>query len=167
MTKHLYLVRHAEAAAKESRQEDKSRELTQTGVKQALHLGAWLRANNFSFDLMVTSSAARAEQTASLIAEGMKLEHPRIKPEDVLYEASVRQLLEYTNNIEDGYNDVLCVAHNPAVSYFAEYVTKADVGDMTAGGLAIIKLELNSWKLVTESSGILQRYVTPDSVAGL
>lgn len=165
MTKHLYLVRHAEAAAKESRQEDKARELTQTGVKQALTIGAWLRENNFSFDLIVASSAARAEQTASLIAEGMKLEHPRIKPEDVLYEASVRQLLDYTNNIEDGYHNVLCVAHNPAISYFAEYLTKADIGDMTAGSLAIIRLELNSWKLVSENTATLERCVTPDSVA--
>ncbi len=165
MAKHLYLVRHAEAVPKEARQEDKTRELAQAGVKESLHLGAWLREKKTSFDLLVTSSAVRAEQTAALIAEGMKLENPRLKIEDVLYEASVRQLLDYINNIEDSYNQVLCVAHNPSASYLAEYLTKADVRDMAAGSLAIIDFDLNSWKLVSENSGVLRRYVTAESVA--
>ena len=158
MPKHLYLLRHAEAAPKESRQDDKSRELTQTGIKDALHMGAWFREQSFPFDIIITSSALRAEQTAELIAEGMKLDHPRILPEDVLYEASVRQLLDYVNNIEDGYHHALVVAHNPAISYLAEYLTKADVGDMASGSVAIITFDFSSWKLVTENTGVLVRY---------
>ena len=155
MTRTLYLMRHAEAAAKESRQDDKARELTQSGVKDALHTGAWLRDQNTQWDLLVSSSAMRAEQTAHMVAEGMKLDHPRILLEDVLYEASVRQLLDYVNNIEDAYHSVLIVGHNPAISYLAEYLTKADIGDMAPGAVAIIRFELSSWKMVSESSGVL------------
>ena len=157
MSKHLYLVRHAEAAPKEERQDDKARELTQSGVKDSLHLGAWLRENNILPDHFVASSAVRAEQTASLIAEGMKLEHPAIISEDALYEASVRQLLDYINNLEDGYSNVICVAHNPGISYLAEYLTKADVHDMEAGSLAVISFDVSSWKMVGENTGVLQR----------
>ena len=155
MPKTLYLMRHAEAAAKEARQEDKSRELTQSGVKDALHTGAWLREQNTNWDLIVSSSAIRAEQTALMVAEGMKLDHPRIVLEDVLFDASVRQLLDYVNNIEDAYQSVLIVGHNPAISYLAEYLTKADIGDMAPGAVVIIRFELSSWKLVSENTGVM------------
>ena len=148
-------MRHAEAAAKEARQEDKSRELTQSGVKDALHTGAWLREQNTNWDLIVSSSAIRAEQTALMVAEGMKLDHPRIVLEDVLFDASVRQLLDYVNNIEDAYQSVLIVGHNPAISYLAEYLTKADIGDMAPGAVVIIRFELSSWKLVSENTGVM------------
>ena len=165
MPKHLYLFRHAEAAVKESRQEDKARELAQAGLKDSLHMGAWFREQNFHFDLIASSSALRAEQTAALAAEGMKLENPKILLEDVLYEASARQFLDYINSIEDAYHHVLIVGHNPVISYLAEYLTKADVGEMTAGSVSIIKFNNNSWKEVSEASGQLVRYTTPEEVA--
>lgn len=162
MPKHLYLLRHADAAQKESRQDDKSRELTQSGVKDSLHMGAWLREQNVDFDLIASSSALRAEQTASLIAEGMKLDQPRMLVEDVLYDASVRQLLDYINNIEEGYDRVLVVGHNPSITYLAEYLTKADIGDMAPGSVAIITFDFSSWKNVSENTGVLVRYASPD-----
>lgn len=164
MPKHLTLLRHAEAAPKEARQDDKSREVTQTGMKDSLHMGARFLEQNIQFDLMVASSALRAEQTAALIAEGMKLENPRVLMEDVLYEASVRQLLDYINNIEDGYDNVLVIGHNPAISYLAEYLTKAHTGDMAPGSVAIISFDFGSWKEVSENNGELVGYLTPSSL---
>jgi phosphohistidine phosphatase len=158
MTKTLFLLRHAEAAAKESWQDDKARDLTSTGIKQSLHMGAWFREQNFSFDLIISSPAVRAEQTATLAAEGMKIDNPKIIFDDTLYEASVRHLLQCINNIEDANKSVLVVAHNPGISYLAEYLTKADIGDMAAGSVAIIQLDVASWNEVTERSGALVRY---------
>lgn len=165
MAKTLYLMRHAEAIPAEARQPDKLRELTQAGVKQSLHMGAWLSENNVSFDVILSSSAVRAEQTASLLAEGMKLENTRVVYEDVLYDASVRQLLDYINNIEDSYNSVLCVSHNPALSYLAEYLTKAEVGSMVPCSIAVIRFDFSTWKHVTENSGVLERHLTPELTA--
>ena len=164
MPKDLYLLRHAEAVGKGSRQDDKSRELTHAGMKESLQMGAWLREQKISFDLLVSSSAVRAEQTTSLLAEGMKLDQPRILLEDVLYEASVGQFLEYINNIEEVYHHVLIAGHNPTISYLAEYLTKADIGEMATGSIAMIKFDLSSWKLVSENTGVLEQYVTPESL---
>ena len=165
MPKTLYLMRHAEAAGKEARQDDKSRELAPAGVKDSLHVGAWLREQNTHWDLLVASSALRAEQTAHLVAEGMKLDQPRILIEDTLYESSVRQFLDYVNNIEDAYHSVLIVGHNPSISYLAEYLTKGDIGNMSPGAVTVISFAFPSWKQVSENTGVLERYVTAESVA--
>ena len=157
MSRHLYLVRHCEAAAKESRQDDKSRDLTAAGVKDALHLGAWLVKQNAIPDLLVSSSAERAQRTADLIAESLKADNLRHLSEDALYEASLRNLLDYVNNLEDNYRNVLLTGHNPAVSYFAEYLTKAEIGDMAPGSLVMIRFESGSWKEVSGGSGMVVR----------
>ena len=164
MPKTLFLMRHAVAASAESRQDDKNRDLTQAGVKDSLHMGAWFVRQKARWDLMVSSSALRAEQTANLVAEGMKIEHPRVLVEDVLYDASVRQLLEYVNNIEDAYHSVLIVGHNPALSYLAEYLTKAHIGDMAPGSVAIIRFEFSSWKQVSENTGVLEKHMSPEGL---
>lgn len=165
MPKHLYLFRHAEAVGKESRQEDKARELSQTGVKESLHMGAWFQEQRFQFDVIISSSATRTEQTAMLAVEAMKLENSKIILEDILYEASLRQFLDYLNNIEDAYRHVLCVGHNPVISYLAEYLTKAEMGEMAPGGVSIIKFDITSWKEVSENNGELVNYVTPEMIA--
>jgi phosphohistidine phosphatase len=165
MAKHLYLFRHAEATGKESRQEDKNRELSQAGIKEALHMGVWFHEQQIKFDAIISSSALRAEQTAMLAAEGMKLDKQKILLEDVLYEASVRAFLDYINNIEDGYDTVLIVGHNPVISYLAEHLTKADIGEMLPGSVVIIKFDFNSWKLVAENTGMLVNHVRPEMVA--
>ena len=157
-------MRHAEAGAKETRQDDRSRELTPAGVKESRHMGSWFEEEKIRFDLIISSSAFRSEQTADLVIEGMNMDGPRMLIEDILYESSVRQFLDCINNIEDGYNNVLIVGHNPAISYIAEYLTKSDVGDMVPGGVAIIRFELSSWKLVSENSGVLEKYVTPEDI---
>lgn len=158
-------MRHAKASHKETQQDDKSRELTSQGVRQSRHIGAWFDAQKIRFDLMIGSSATRAEETARLVAEGMSVESPRLLIEDALYEASVRNFLDYVNNIEDGYESVLIVGHNPTISYLAEYLTKGDIGDMSTGSVSIISFNLASWKLVSENTGVLERYVRPDEVA--
>ena len=164
VAKKLYLMRHAEAGAKESRQDDQGRELNAAGIKNSRHMGAWFDEEKVHFDLIVASSATRAGQTAELVPEGMNLEHPRILLEDVLYESSVRQFLDYINNIEDAYNHVLIIGHNPAISYIAEYLTKAEIGDMAPGSVAVIRFDLSSWKTASENTGILERYVIPESI---
>lgn len=155
-------MRHAKATSREMKQDDLSRELTSEGIRQSRHMGAWFQEKNIHFDLVVSSSATRAEETAQLVLEGMSGEPPRTITEDTLYEASVRQFLDYINNIEDGYERVLIVGHNPTISYLAEYLTKADIGDMSTGSVAVISFDLASWKLVSGNTGVMERYIRPD-----
>lgn len=163
MAKQLFLIRHADASQKEARQEDKTRELSQAGVKDAMHMGAWLREQQFSFDFFATSSALRAEQTASMIAEMMKT-GARIRSEDALYEASPQLFLNYINNLEDAFQHVALVGHNPVISHLAEHLTKAEIGDMVPGSVAIIKFDIGSWKEVSENTGTLFKLVAPEMI---
>lgn len=162
MPKLLYLLRHAQSAEKQSGQPDKERELTTSGVKESLLIGNFLNKQNFFPDIIITSTANRAHSTARLVADALKLDLEKLVSDEELYTASVRTFFEFISRLDDSYNSALCVGHNPVISYLAEYLTKAEIGDMASGGLVTVKLAFSNWKDLGEGNGELVSYVYPE-----
>jgi phosphohistidine phosphatase len=161
MSKHLFLLRHAESGEKSFGQTDKERELTTNGIREARLIGDFLLKGGYNFDLIVSSTANRASSTIQIVANAMRSGSEKIAFEDNLYEASLRTFMEYINQLDDGKNQVMCVGHNPTISYLSEYITNATISDMAPGGLVIIKLNLPSWKEVTKGCGEFVHYIYP------
>ena len=159
MPRYLYLLRHAQSAEKQIGQSDKQRELTSLGVKQSLQVANIFLSEKTFPELIVCSVAERALATASLISDVLKFEPEKISAQDELYEASTRTLLEFISQLDDTLQHVLCVAHNPAISYLAEYLTKSEIGEMAPAGMAIIQFDIDSWKAVSARNGLLLRYI--------
>lgn len=162
MPRYLYLVRHAQSADKQVNQNDFGRELTSTGVKQALLVGNYLLQQQIMPDVIMTSTAERARMTASVMADALKADPEKINLQEDLYEASTRTFFQFITQLEDHLHHVLCVAHNPVVTYLAEYLTGAEVGDMVPAGMAMIKFNIQSWKEVSQGNGELENYITPE-----
>jgi phosphohistidine phosphatase len=162
MPRYLYLVRHAQSAEKQVNQNDFGRELTSTGVKQALLVGNYLLQQQIMPDVIMTSTAERARMTASVMADALKADPEKINLQEDLYEASTRTFFQFITQLEDHLHHVLCVAHNPVVTYLAEYLTGAEVGDMVPAGMAMIKFNIQSWKEVSQGNGELENYITPE-----
>lgn len=161
MPKHLYLFRHAESVDKQLRDHDRDRELSPTGVRESLQMGTYLNRENVNPDIIICSSAARARATTQLAADAMKFDHNKITFDDELYTASVRTFFEFITKLDDDYSQVMCVGHNPTVSYLAEYLTGAEIGDMTTAGIVMIKFNIKSWREVSQGNGELLHYVYP------
>jgi phosphohistidine phosphatase len=161
MAKQLFLFRHGDAAGRALYDTDKERELTPHGIAQSHQMGVYLSNNLFTIDAIFTSTALRALQSATVVSEVLKLQDQHLLKDDELYDASVRTFLQYVSKIDDDYNGVMCVGHNPNISYLAEYLTKETIGDMKTGGLAIITFHVSSWTQVTEGKGELVRYIDP------
>lgn len=143
-------------------QNDHERELTSTGVREALMIGAHLFKEKIALDIIMSSTANRARTTAGLIADALKIDIDCVSPQDELYEASTRTFLQFVNQLEDHQQHIMCVGHNPVISYLAEYLSGAEVGDMVPAGLAIIRFGVNSWKEAGQGNGELDSYITPE-----
>jgi phosphohistidine phosphatase len=161
MPRYLYLLRHAQSADKQRGQTDKDRELTPTGVQQSLWVASFLASQKTFPELILCSPATRTQQTIGWIADALKVDHEKILYVDDLYEASMRTLLEVISTAEDEVQHLLCVGHNPAISYLAEYLTKTEIGDLVPAGMAIIKLNVGSWKEVSAGGGELIQHISP------
>jgi phosphohistidine phosphatase len=159
MPRYLYLLRHAQSAEKQPGQSDRQRELTRTGRNQAVEVANFFRDQNNSLNLILSSDADRAKTTATVIGEALRLKADQIIFDEKLYEASPRIIFERLSHLDDNLQHVLCVAHNPGISYLAEYLTKAEIGDMAPAGMAIIEFNLESWNEMASGTGDLIRYV--------
>lgn len=160
--KTLYLLRHARTQEKLPDQSDFERELSPIGLQNSTRMGIQFSKHNINIDMIVSSPAKRAEATATLIAEQIKFDTDRIHFNDSIYEASVRTLLQLINNFKDSWNTVLLVAHNPSISYLAEYISDSQVGNLTTCGVVKINFENFTWGKITEKSGAFQSYDYPD-----
>lgn len=162
MTRTLYLLRHAQSAEKQIGRTDKERELTNMGIKDIMLIGGYMQKHNLPIDIIFSSSAERAKTTAQYLLDALKFDLSIINEKEELYEASTRTFLEIIGQLDDSKTHVMCVGHNPGISYIAEYLTKAEIGDMYPAGLVIIKFKINSWAEVKQGSGELENYIYPE-----
>lgn len=153
-------MRHAQSADKQPDSSDKARELTAKGVRDAVQIGKYLFQHKYFPQQIISSTAVRAKQTAELITDSIKLS-THITLEDELYTASVRTFLEVITAADDLVQSMLCIGHNPTISYLAEYLTKAEIGDLPPAGLVTIRFSLR-WKEISQGSGEFITLTTPD-----
>jgi len=161
MPKFLYLLRHSQSAEKQVGQSDKERELTPNGIKESMLIGTFLHRQGVAFDVIFSSSANRATSTTQLVSDSMRADAEKIFIEDGLYDASIRTFYEFITQLDDSYNNVMCVGHNPTISWLSEFLTNAHLAEMVPGGLAIIKFNILSWKEVSKGCGEFINYIYP------
>ena len=159
--KMLYLVRHAEAAWPESGQHDFERTLTSGGEKEALEMGRRLKMRAVVPDLLISSPAVRAVQTAECLAEKLAYPKERIMYDPRIYEASVSDLFQILLGIEDQKVSVLLVGHNPALSELIHKISTGSVGNAPPGAVATIGISALHWKDSGLRAGVLRNYDYP------
>lgn len=109
--KTLYLVRHASAA---HAPQDSKRPLSREGHEEARTLSRHMTHISLQPDIILCSSALRAQQTCHFITET----HPSRIPLDVrddLYLAPPEKILTLLQDLPDHYNSAMIVAHNPGL----------------------------------------------------
>jgi len=158
----LFLVRHAQAAESSEGEKDLDRELTSKGKMDARHLGKYLFKNLENPNIILSSKANRARETAEIIAEQLKFDDEMITLHSEMYDASIRILLEVVNSLNSEFESALLVGHNPAISYLCEYLTKSDFNHISAGGVVVLEFKDLAWKEVSEATGNLKVTFHPD-----
>ena len=150
--KNLFLIRHAQTEKFSESDLDIDRKLTSEGMKVASLLGKYLYNEGVHPEAIVCSPAERARMTAELIAGQLDYELNEIQIVDGLYEASVREMVDYLCNINQKYKTVLVVGHNPTLTYTADYLCEEEISGMTPGSVVHINFPIDSWAGLSEKS---------------
>ena len=162
--KHLLLLRHAKSSRDDPTLRDFDRPLNDRGVNDTKLIGKFIHRKKVHADLVISSPAKRAQQTAELLmkAAGLKVQ---LRLDQRIYEAGPRQLLEVISQIEEAANAVVLVGHNPGFEDLCTALIDEKCAMPTAA-VACIELGTSQWNRVRSGVGKLKWLVTPKQLKG-
>ncbi|MHC4958936.1 MAG: SixA phosphatase family protein [Planctomycetota bacterium] len=116
----ILVFRHAKSSWESGARTDFERPLSSRGKRDAPRMGRWLAEQHLVPDLVVSSPAKRARQTARRASEAMGLDPDAILFKDEIYEASLTALLGVLAECPEG--RVMLVGHNPGLEVLVEHL---------------------------------------------
>lgn len=157
----LYVIRHAKSSWEEKDIADFDRPLNDRGERDAPFMGNLLRKINVTFDLVISSPAKRAYDTAKIICEkvGYKIDSIELKRE--LYLADVKDILEIIKNVDNKFETVAIFGHNPGFTDFVNYICDENIDNVPTCGIVKIELFVDSWKSLGKGLGKIRMFEYP------
>lgn len=158
--KTLLILRHAKSSWKDDTLPDHDRPLNKRGKQDAPRMGKLLQEKGLVPDLIISSTAKRARKTAEMVAEESGYEG-EIQLERDLYAFEPTAYLEELAQIEDHFQTILIVGHNPGLEELVEQLT-GEFARLPTAALAQVSLPVESWSdLDEETQGQLSNLWRP------
>lgn len=161
MKRTLVMIRHAKSSWSNPLQSDFERPLNDRGEHDAPIMGARLKELNAIPDIIISSPAKRAKQTAKRIAEAVGYNSDEIQYFDKLYHCIPSVVEEVIYEVDDTKQTIFIVAHNPGITDFVnELSNKFKIDNMPtccAVGAHVDTKEWSSFKLA-EKEVFLHEY---------
>ena len=155
----LILLRHAKSSWKDTSLDDFDRPLNRRGKKDAPIMADKLSMRKIKINLIISSPAKRTAETAKIFANILGYQSEIIF-NDKLYEASYKEILKVINLIDDKYQNVLLVCHNPGITDLANYISNYFIENISTSGIVGLSTN-NSWKNINENGCTLLFYDYP------
>ena len=146
--KYLLILRHAKSSWKEPYTSDHDRKLNKRGRRDAPRMGELLAREELVPDFIISSSAVRANKTAEAVADSSGFEGELIVS-SALYHAWTDSFLEELRTVDDKYDRVMVVGHNPGMEELLEDLTGAYERMVTAA-VAYVALPVETWSQLDE-----------------
>jgi len=166
--KRLFLLRHAKSS-RQAKTGDHARPLAPRGIWAAERVSEYCEKRLRKVDLALCSSAIRARETLRLFEQHLP---PSCKTsfDDSLYLAEARVLMAALRVVNDDFDSVLLVGHEPGLS---------DVATLLCGGsgnpkairrvakglkpasLTRIDLDIDQWKALRSKKGRIRDVIRP------
>ncbi len=156
--KTLLIMRHAKSAYPPDISDDFDRPLNKRGRADLPRIARLLAAYGPRPQVVLSSTARRAQQTAAGLVDGLGLPADALLLDDALYLAPARTLTQAAADLPDTAQTGLIIAHNPGLEAWIGELTGAYVALPTAG-LAAVELGIHAWAEIRR--GRLLYFVVP------
>ena len=151
--KELILVRHAKSSWQDPALRDHERPLNKRGKRDAPEMGDRLARRGYDPDLIISSSADRALETARAFAVKLGYPSEHIQTEERIYHASVDELLEAIRGVEASVETLVLFGHNPGFTQLANLLGPRDIFNMPTCGVLHLRFNTKSWSTIGPVAG--------------
>ncbi len=124
MTKELWLLRHGKSE-RDASIDDFDRPLKKRGKKDAQRVGNWMKTQGLIPDLIISSPALRAIDTAKSVCAAMGFPEADIQQDRRLYAEGYERLKTVLSACPARTKKVLLVGHNPELEDLLSYLVGA------------------------------------------
>ncbi len=159
--KTLYLVRHAKSSWDNAQLSDHDRPLNSRGEKDAPRMGNRLKKRKPQPELIISSSAVRAETTATILAEAIGYPTKNVRVDPRLYGADPDDVLGIIAELDDAIPCAMLVGHNPTFTAVLNVLGQCDIDNVPTCGIGVLSFPMNTWSDLTKVRGELLAFDYP------
>ena len=141
--KYLLILRHAKSSWKDTSVSDHARPLNKRGKKAAPRMGKLLYEEDLVPDIILSSTALRARDTADLVAEASGFAG-EITFLDDFYHAWPSDYLDGLRSLSNDIKLPMIVGHNPGMEMLLDVLT-GELERFPTAALAYVQLPIDDW----------------------
>ena len=157
--KTLFVLRHAKSSWENAELSDFERPLNERGLEEAPLVGKIIFEMRYEPEIIVSSPAKRAKQTAVSVKENARIE-TEVRLDERIYEASPQRLIRVISELDDEKKSAMIVGHNPGLEGLIKILT-GGLQPMRTASLAVIDLDAAKWHEISPESGRLRKLIRP------
>jgi len=147
----LTIVRHGKSLWGNFELSDHDRPLKDTGIKRTKKIINFLNQRDFKPELLLSSDAIRAFQTATMIAEGIGYPVEKIQKSSTLYHASTSNIYSELFAIDNDIDSVMIFGHNPGFTDFVNDFVHPKIDNLPTTGTVCIEFKTNKWENIVDA----------------
>ena len=148
--KRLTLLRHAKSSWDQAGLDDHDRPLAERGRRDAPRIGERLTRRGLRPDLVLSSTALRARETAELVSAALGGgSRPKLALEPRIYLASPDELLAVLAGIDDAVGELVLVGHNPGLTELVNtLLPDLKLANLPTAGAVAIDCDTDRWQTI-------------------
>jgi len=159
--KTLFIARHAKSSWDHPGLEDYQRPLLEKGKKRSKYVIDYLLQMKVKTDLIISSHAVRAKETAKIIAGALNYPEDKILISKEIYFGNTDKLFNHFYDLPDDVDSLFMVGHNPTFTSFANYFLDQKIDNLPTSGIVCIDFDTNSWENILEAPRTTRFVISP------
>ncbi|MBN2165886.1 MAG: histidine phosphatase family protein [Marinilabiliaceae bacterium] len=160
--KKIILIRHSKTEVIYDGISDLERNLKPRGRNDSRLIATDLKIKGFIPQLILSSNANRAIQTAYEIAKVFNYPADNIIKESFLYNGyTTSEFLKYTSKLDNSINSVCFVAHNPDIALLGINLSNGDFFHFPTSATVVISFDADKWSDLEARTGKAEYFITP------
>lgn len=126
-----------------------------------------LCAKGVRLDQAIVSPARRAWETLCFFTKSLEVPKAKVKVEEALYDATVEVWLRLIRQLDESWQTVMMVGHNPAITDLAHFLGRTDILNVPTCGILECRFHGDRWSsLEKETNRLTIDFDHPKRVAG-
>lgn len=159
--KNIFLLRHAHSDPDSDN--DFDRPLNEEGIAKCKIISTNIKPYFNQIDLIISSPAVRTKQTIEKVITFLNEDVTKVSYKKELYYVSLNQLFQQIANLDNKYQTILIVSHNPAISQLAMFLNKKNLSPQiiqgfSPGSLALFENLIEFWSELSYQNSTLKEF---------